>query len=221
MKSTCEAPERVGTQTQLAEWRLRRDYPRLKFSQLLLVPCGSRVVIDDVSVYGAEPMKVARIIRMLKETCPGDTYVYDIAQLAVRLEAQLQRLQAQLGQRSCAFVFPDEGAEKVRWRLRQDFLASASGFQGNPDITIVIDDLVETGSTLQAVRGRSVCTSELIAMPLMMRSPIQNEGYSQNRGPLKSGCGIMGYDQIITPIVVQGELSPPSITRLSSVLVKV
>jgi hypothetical protein len=216
MRNSCEAPERLKTIATLTEWRLKRDYPQLTYSQLVVVPTGSRIIINDVSVYGAEPVSVARMISKLSAEYPGEAYVYDIAQLATRLQDQLQCLRVQLGERQYRCIFPGQSAEHVRYRLCQNLVSGGS----NPDITVVIDDIVSTGLTLSRARQTLPTGGETIAMPLMMRSPLQNEGNSQNRSPLKEGSGIKGYDKIITPIVYQGELSPPEVTRLSSMLPK-
>lgn len=243
--NTPELSEKVRGKIEGYKMRLDRDYPDLLYDDFLLVPNGSRIILDDVTSFES-PDRAHEAVGVLAGSCREYSYVYTCDQLAVGLKSSLQSLFAETSYDDVACVFPGKGARGVRRALDQKSLGGAEifqfdigrrvsdngvvtgvltdvdsiRFQGNPRAVVVMDDVIATGYTAAHIKDLiELVDAEYIAMPLLMLSPVQNP-YWQNMQGFEEprAAGVRGYNRIITPLVYQGQSGIPPVNSLSTLI---
>lgn len=230
-----------GLQNRLEGYRLRleRDYPSLVYDNFILIPNGTKIIIDDV---GVRQDKLAQMASALD----GQTYVYSQYDLVRYLEKQLEDFLRTSEARRIAYVFPGQGARSVQQMLDGRLLEGSEAididigrkllpnggisgidtdtdkieFETNPELVVVIDDVVASGATAAHVREMcNAANAEYIVAPLMMLSPVQNmyTQYQQGWGEV-SLSGVRGYNQVQTPLLYQGQSGIPPVNSLSTLI---
>ncbi len=243
--NTPEISEKALGKIEGYKMRLDRDYPNLQYDEFLLVPQGSRIILDDVTS-PESPEVMQEAVGVLAGSCSEYSYVYTCDQLAHGLKIRLEGMFGEMTSGDVACVFPGKGARGVKRSLDQQCLVGAEifqfdigrrvnddgvvtgvltdiksiRFQSDPRVVLVIDDVIATGYTTAHIKDLiDIPDAEYIAMPLMMLSPVQNP-YWQNIQGFEEPCraGVRGYSRILTPLVYQGQAGIPPVNSLSTLV---
>lgn len=225
--------------------RLRERYPLLRFPRYDLVENvrSQRFIIDDLGQ--ASPTK-NQAIALLRESCTGEITIYPTETLSQIVKNALQLLdvgegEGLIGRRTTLVIFPGDGADSVRRAIQPyPLVVKATTVPTSrllkPDGSIdtvnigdltnkpkdiqtilVIDDVIASGSTLDAIREKlleAFPNVNFMAMSLAMLSPLQN----RNKKNKLSQSGIAGYDVVWTAVVYDGLNGIPAINSLSTLI---
>ena len=216
-----------GKPTQY-ETRLARYYPGMGYESLKVIDQSrQRIMVNDIDV----PNDVFR--EGFEVSTIGQTLILNDRDLISPLAQRI----AQYDSGRTTFVFPgragkrmdaiiDEGVIPKEKRLFVGTLrkvsetGKVSGVELSSDAEIemdqdvvVVDDVIMSGSTLNAVSLRFGEKRRYFAVSLLALSPIQNQyGYA------RFGSGIRGYYGIDVNTVYQGTSGTPSVISLSSLV---
>jgi hypothetical protein len=214
--------------------RLREDYPELANTLHATTDLYSKAV----SAY--------TLIKQFAESCTGELAIFDIKKLVETQAQQLNLFLQTRSTNNVLLVFPGEGGQVIK-RLLLPLLPPVSETQvldlqcerivesgrvlgvrvnaldkplivPNKQDIIVIDDVIVTGSTLNAIRETITEQSFKEALPqffassLFTLSPQKTRRYGNNGKP----AGIFGYNTILTAALYEGESGTPPLNTIST-----
>ena len=183
-------------------------------------------------------------IELLVLSCKGYLYVQKAEDLARSLNYRLRETLEGLNPENTLLLFPGNGSKltkqllpkpileyfppidiDVRRRIRRDMSVAGAeiltplakikaAMPEKLEYCVLIDDVVATGATAQALRNKIDPRGELVwfAGSWMTLSPLN----VRNRQDDKLKSGIVGYERNTTAMVYQGEKGPPANNSLSS-----
>lgn len=234
--------EKIKIIEQDTQDRLRKDFPALYWGKIIVVNSPRvRLGIDDISYRAGSPLE--NDIETLQLTCKGWLEIYDAKNLAYVLSEKLSTLLRTINKKKTILIFPGNGARVVRNLLPEELLdgivpieiptqrkvnqnGTINGIeldgktvvretiaQRKAETILVMDDVIVTGSTLNAIQQAFPMRNlEWFGASLMMLSPLQRRGKS------KIDSGVEGYNSIISPVIYQGITGIPPLNSLSTLI---